>query len=313
MSRLISPKVSFVIPVYNSKDQALETVAALVCQEHMDMCEIILVEDGSKSPLCQQDIQPFGKSVKLIRHPINKGRAMACNSGIQASNGQFINFLDVDCVPTETYTQALFEVIKPDWDIVFGHLIFKCKDRFFQKFENSNQLDRVRCEPNWQLVQSSACLVIKADIVKKVQGFSADFNRYGFEDRDFLIRIKHAFPAIKYTYAKALSVTHEDDLQLNGYLAKFEASGRSSAGVLRRTHPLEYSQLAYAKVDVNTSSLFSKFPGWVLKPFIGILQLPLKLCFYLAPSWVNMRASIFKILKGLSYLKGTVIAKENDE
>ncbi len=86
---------SVVIPMYNVQlfiEQAIESVLA---QEFCDF-ELIVVDDCSTDrslAIVQQYDDP---RIKIIRHPHNKGLAAARNTGILASCGEFIAFLDSD-------------------------------------------------------------------------------------------------------------------------------------------------------------------------------------------------------------------------
>lgn len=90
------PKVSIIIPVYNSQKtvgEALDSVAAQTCADY----EIIVVNDGSTD-------QSEGLIKKYMRPPwdityveqVNKGAAAARNAGIWIAKGQLIAFLDAD-------------------------------------------------------------------------------------------------------------------------------------------------------------------------------------------------------------------------
>jgi glycosyltransferase involved in cell wall biosynthesis len=297
------PAISFVVPVFNSSKQAKKLARRLVSFEGIARCEIVFVDDGSNDRLISAELPD---TIKLVSLPENRGRAIARNEGIYKCSGEYIHFLDVDCMPADDYITKLLEQAARDIDVVFGHLEFQCDNTFFQNFENDNQLVREKCESNWELVQSSACLLVKKDMVLAIDGFSQKFNRYGFEDRDFLIRLKQRFPNASFAYVKALTVYHKDDLTLDSFLSKFYASGKYSAPILRKAHPLAYSQSAYAKVDVNTSNIFSKIPKFLQMFFITITTPILKGFFHLSPDTAKLKVLTFKALKGLAFLKGTI-------
>ncbi|MDN4504239.1 glycosyltransferase family 2 protein [Alteromonadaceae bacterium BrNp21-10] len=297
------PTVSFVVPVFNSSEQAKKLAARLTGFSNIDKCEIIFVDDGSTDALVSSSLP---ESIKLVSLQVNRGRAIARNEGINKCTGEYIHFLDVDCIPADDYITKLLEQTAKSIDVVFGHLEFQCDDIFYQNFENDNQLVRAKGECNWELVQSSACLLVKKDLVLAIEGFSKKFNRYGFEDRDFLIRLKQRFPNASFAYVKALTVYHKDELTLDSFLSKFYASGKYSAPILRKAHPIAYSQSAYAKVDVNTSNIFSKIPKFLQMLFITITTPVLKGIFHLSPDTAKLKVLTFKALKGLAFLKGTI-------
>lgn len=84
------PLVSVVIPVYN-RARELDRALASVRAQTLDDIEIIVVDDGSPEPLNLSQ-----KNLQVIRHPANRGAAAARNTGVAASCGRYIAFLDSD-------------------------------------------------------------------------------------------------------------------------------------------------------------------------------------------------------------------------
>lgn len=88
--------VTIVVPVYNAKKYLDRCVSSLVGQTYRNL-EIILVDDGSadgSSDLCDKWGEKDSR-IKVI-HKKNAGAGMARNTGISASNGEYICFCDCD-------------------------------------------------------------------------------------------------------------------------------------------------------------------------------------------------------------------------
>ena len=92
----MSPQVSIIIPAFLTSthqeellEETLATVEAQTCQDF----EVIVVDDGS--PLPVQGAVVGGRSTTVIRQT-NGGSARARNTGIAASRGRFLVFLDAD-------------------------------------------------------------------------------------------------------------------------------------------------------------------------------------------------------------------------
>ena len=90
------PLVSVILPCHISTpaqaellDQTLQTVSAQTCQSY----EVILVDDGSPVPA-----EPVAAAYPrtTIVHQDNAGPAVARNTGIAQSRGQYLVFLDAD-------------------------------------------------------------------------------------------------------------------------------------------------------------------------------------------------------------------------
>src|SRR5436305_6685831 len=93
--RSARPKISVVIPAYNSAEtiaEALQSVLAQKFREH----EIIVVNDGSP------DTEQFERAMHMRRedviyiHQENAGAGVARNTAIEHARGNLIAFLDAD-------------------------------------------------------------------------------------------------------------------------------------------------------------------------------------------------------------------------
>ncbi len=89
------PKVSVVIPTHNRAELLRLAITSVLNQTFQDF-EVIIVDDAS-SDNTHEVVSDFNDSrIKYIRHETNKGDSTARNSGIIASNGKYIGFLDDD-------------------------------------------------------------------------------------------------------------------------------------------------------------------------------------------------------------------------
>lgn len=91
-----NPKVSVIIPCYNGEKFIGEAIESVLNQTYQDF-EIIIVDDGSTDN-SKDTVEPYlaDSRIKLIQHGKNKGIPAARNTGIKASRGEFIAFLDQD-------------------------------------------------------------------------------------------------------------------------------------------------------------------------------------------------------------------------
>lgn len=92
--------VSIIVPVYNAGIYIEETIAMVMAQTYKNW-ELLLVDDCSKDD-SRKKIERFitGSSgkIRLIAKNVNEGAARARNTGIEASKGRYIAFLDADDV-----------------------------------------------------------------------------------------------------------------------------------------------------------------------------------------------------------------------
>lgn len=113
-------KLSVIIPVYNS-DSTLERCVNSVLSQDMDNLEIILVDDGSKegcATLCD-NLAARQPGIKVI-HRSNGGLSAARNTGIEASTGKWLSFIDSDdeITPGTLSTNMEWLEANPDTDLL---------------------------------------------------------------------------------------------------------------------------------------------------------------------------------------------------
>jgi glycosyltransferase involved in cell wall biosynthesis len=90
-----SQRVSVIIPTYNHAHYIGRAINSVLNQTYRDF-ELIVVDDASTDQTQRILEQMNDKRIKIIRHENNKGAPAARNTGIKASEGEFIGFLDDD-------------------------------------------------------------------------------------------------------------------------------------------------------------------------------------------------------------------------
>ncbi len=126
----LSPLVSIIVPVYNSKGY-LERCIDSVLLSTFDNYELILVNDGStdSSP---DVIEWYQKEYEGIRvyHQENKGVSFARNKGIELACGDYICFLDNDDIVHPRMYEELYQAIEDtNSPIAIGKTIIKEVDQ----------------------------------------------------------------------------------------------------------------------------------------------------------------------------------------
>ncbi|SED07396.1 glycosyltransferase family 2 protein [Streptomyces sp. PAN_FS17] len=108
------PTLSVIVPCYNIESYVPETVTSLVNNERDDF-EFIFVEDRSTKDKTYEALLTLTKRLKnsrVIRHEKNGGLATARNTGIDASEGRYITFLDGDDWLAPGYLADLTDAIE---------------------------------------------------------------------------------------------------------------------------------------------------------------------------------------------------------
>ena len=113
------PKVSIIVPVYNTSKYLRRCMDALVNQTLKEI-EIIAVNDGSTddSPAILEEYAAKYPCVTVL-NKTNGGQATARNMGIRSSKGEYIGFADSDdYVDTDMFRQMYELAVKKDCDMV---------------------------------------------------------------------------------------------------------------------------------------------------------------------------------------------------
>jgi len=93
--------VTVVIPVRDNTSGVRRLVSALRGMR------VIVVDDGSATPVRQSDFAHTHCDVQVLRHERSKGPAAARNTGMAAVTTDFVAFLDSDVVPRRGWLEAL--------------------------------------------------------------------------------------------------------------------------------------------------------------------------------------------------------------
>lgn len=128
----MNPKISIIIPVYNSAATIEHCVASIFKQDFYDF-EVLLIDDGSTDQsgmICEGIVQEYTKkkySVRVI-HQENKGLSGARNTGIQLAQGDYLCFIDSDDSVEPNYLSCLLDSADINTLSVCG-MKFICNDK----------------------------------------------------------------------------------------------------------------------------------------------------------------------------------------
>lgn len=129
---MIRPLVSVIVPVYNVESFLPRCLESLACQDIIDRCEIILVNDGSTdgSPALCDDFAARRGGVKVISQK-NAGLSEARNTGMRAASGEYIYFLDSDDWLEVNALQTLLEyAVANDCAVVQANHYYAYNDKY---------------------------------------------------------------------------------------------------------------------------------------------------------------------------------------
>lgn len=146
------PKVSIVVPVYNTKKYLEKCLDSLVYQT-LDDIEIIVVNDGSpdeSQKIIDRYVQAYPNKVQAYVKE-NGGLSDARNFGISKCNGEYIGFVDSDdYVNLDMYQNMYNKAKEQDFDMVVCDIRYVyenvSKEVSSQVDEDINDLDKIKAQ-----------------------------------------------------------------------------------------------------------------------------------------------------------------------
>ena len=116
-----TPKISVIVPVYNTEKYLHRCIDSILSQTFTDF-ELLLIDDGSKDSsgvIC--DEYAAKDSRVRVFHKENGGVSSARNLGLDNAKGDRITFVDADDWVENKYIENLFEKSLGDVDLVFSY------------------------------------------------------------------------------------------------------------------------------------------------------------------------------------------------
>ena len=106
----MKPKISVIIPVYNTTPVYLKYALKSVLEQQTELFELIIIDDGSKN---KDTLEVLAETEKYdnvtVYHIENGGVSAARNFGIDKANGEYIVFVDADDGLTDGAIKTLCE------------------------------------------------------------------------------------------------------------------------------------------------------------------------------------------------------------
>lgn len=198
------PQVSIIIPCFKMGKflpEALESVAS----QTFGAWEIIAVDDADPEATTRGIVEEFkmhhpGKRIECIRHERNQGLGASRNTGIAASNGELVAFLDADDIWLPGYLEAAVDVFRasPNVSVTNAQLAF-----FGTRFGKKLDRDMPFVPPRWQIERfpdslgvtnfiAPSATVVRREALEKVGGFATEEEIRFVEDYDLWVRLVEA-------------------------------------------------------------------------------------------------------------------------
>lgn len=183
------PKVSIIIPVYNTNEKWLRLCIESVLNQVYDNWELCIIDGGSTKSHIRKVLKEYAKQDSRIRVNFlteNKGIAGNSNEALALASGEFIALLDHD---DELASSALYEVVKLLNENPALDFIYTDEDKITIK---GKRIDP-HFKPDWSPDTLYSCnyithfSVIRKNLVDIVGGFREGYD--GAQDHDLFLRV----------------------------------------------------------------------------------------------------------------------------
>lgn len=127
-SQSYTPLVSVIIPVYNTEESYLRDCLHPFIHHSDSRIEVIVVDDGSQpstGEILRGLIQDCPNAIQLL-HRKNGGQNAARNTGIDASTGEYIEFLDSDDRIDWQSQLKVLDVLETQQPDILGINVIRC-------------------------------------------------------------------------------------------------------------------------------------------------------------------------------------------
>ncbi len=219
--RLDLSDLSLVVPVYNNRHGAQQFLTACLDVFSPRRCpkEIILVDSLSAPPLTVPRFAAWGLPLQVLACP-RSGAAAARNLGARSATGEWVLFLDSDCLPTppliEGYERAMDAAVAYAGVVRAAH--FDTLSRYYDSqgiFSPSPVWHQGRERPAY-LITANA--LVWRPALAQVGGFDERFPDAGGEDVDLGLRLWRIGPL---AYAPQAQVVHATEPHLGAFVRRF--------------------------------------------------------------------------------------------
>jgi GT2 family glycosyltransferase len=203
--RIKNPLVSIIIPVFNNLQITLECLASISQFTSSDISYEVIVADDSSTDGSFNTLKNIN-NIKIFKNGENIGFIKNCNKALKQASGKYVLFLNNDTQVTRGWLGHLLRTYEsyPNAGIVGPKFIFpngrlqEAGATFdydlnaimigFNENPDQNRFSYVRKVD----YVSGACLLIRADLIRKLSGFSEEFLPFYCEDSDLCLRVKKA-------------------------------------------------------------------------------------------------------------------------
>lgn len=231
------PKISIVMPVYNTEPVFLKRAIESVKNQYYSNWQLCICDDGSIDEVRKilKNESENDERINVVYSTKNQGISSASNLALNLTEGEFITLLDHD---DELAKNALLEVVriintnKDDIDFIYSD-----EDKIGEENDHTEPFFK----PNWSpdlLFSYNYPIhisVFRASLLKKIGGFRKEYD--GSQDYDLILRYLEStekifhIPKVLYSWRK---ISGSTALSLSEKSYAYEAGKKAIQNALKR-------------------------------------------------------------------------------
>jgi len=303
------PVIDVAIPAYNVADTVGACLDSVLGQRLPSSysVRVYVTDDCSEDNLGASVATVGDDRIKLLQHLENRGRSAACNTAIRSGNGEIVVVMDADCrFADRNCFNRLIDHFDDRDDAVLGTASAE-GDGFWAEFARhvaAKRIARARSEGIWHM--TTAAFAIRRSVITELGGFSEQYRRYGFEDRDLLIRLSRL--GAKASIDDAFAVFHRGPNSVEEVCDKMLTSGRYSAPLFAAQFPEEYRTSAYRRFDIGEHPTLARFLLPALASSDAMTRRVAAATLAHQRASFSLQALALRCASALAYLHGTALA-----
>lgn len=182
--------VSVIIPTYKNRGGLIDSIESALSQNYDGLIEVIVVDDNDPRSTFRKHTEELmeqykdNAKVKYIRHEVNKNGAAARNTGIRASKGDLIAFLDDDdlFLAGKLSKQVKYLECHKDKSAVYCHARRGNTIASIAILEGDGSRDILLLQSNF----FTPSLMFRREALEAINGFDESFRRH--QDYELLLR-----------------------------------------------------------------------------------------------------------------------------
>jgi len=221
---------SVIIPTLDRPFELRRCIAAVAAVHFpRDKFEVIVVNDGGRPPAIDDLIALAGDVQFRLLDERNGGPAMARNAAAVVARGDFLAFIDDDCVPPPDWLTRLASAVGQEPDaLVGGHTLNGLPENIFSEASQAlvDYVYQYYNDPAAGLTPffASNNMTVEAGVFRQMGGFDETFRTA--EDREFCTRWHMS--GGRFYYAPDVLMYHAHRLNLQSHNKQHFAYGRGA-------------------------------------------------------------------------------------